>query len=181
MNIVDMIPMANFVAPILVTTSAAATATATQKKQTSARSRNKSRKKSTASTQPTTLEITSAVSDNSAVVSGTENTNGPFSAFEQAFGSIDIDCFSYEGCLRNTTQQIENHPPTSKEVSINSALITTIIWVHCRFPRFNQLYIIIRTNFKPLTGIEGSSAITITASFFNASAAAISSSYISIH
>jgi hypothetical protein len=99
---------------------------------------------------------------------------------EQAFVSTEICCYSYEGFFSNTTQQIENHQSTSNEVSIDSALITTIIWVHCRFPLLYQLYIIIRTNFKLSTSTRGSTAITIKMSFTNTSAAAISSSYISV-
>jgi hypothetical protein len=131
MKILDMIPMANFVEPVFVTTSAAAT-TATQKERTSATSSNKRSKTSSASTQPTVLEITSALSDNSGVVSGTENTNGPLPAFEPASGFTEIGCFSYDGYFSNTTQQSENHQSTINEVCINSALITAIILVHCR-------------------------------------------------
>jgi hypothetical protein len=122
MEILDMIPMANFVEPIFVTTSAAAT-TATQKERTSATSSNKSSKNSSASTQPTALEITSALSDNSGVVSGTENTNGPLPAFEQASGFTEFGCYSFDEFFSNTTLQTASHQPTSNEVSINSALV----------------------------------------------------------
>jgi hypothetical protein len=112
-----MIPMANSMAPTLITTSVAATTTSTQMEQTYATSSNISGQNSTTSTQPTALEIISTLSDNSGGVSGT------VPAFEQTSGSMDIDCFSYEGFFSNTTQQTENHQTTSNEVSINSALV----------------------------------------------------------
>ncbi|XP_033608049.1 uncharacterized protein LOC117282450 [Cryptotermes secundus] len=139
MQMLEMIPMslANSVAPIsIATTSAAATTAATQKaqipsisysagnnwKRPSATSVNKSSKNSSsASTHPAAVEITSTLSDNSGVANGTENTNGPLPAFEQAFGSTEIGRYSHEGFFSNTTQQTENHQPASNEVSINSA------------------------------------------------------------
>ncbi|XP_023713699.1 transcription factor SOX-6 [Cryptotermes secundus] len=115
MYILDMIPMANFAAPILITIPAAATTTATQKEQTSATSSNKNSKNSSASTQRTSLEITSTLSDNSGGVIGTENTNSPFPSFKQAFGSEEIGCFSYEELVSKTIHQTENHQSTSNE------------------------------------------------------------------
>jgi hypothetical protein len=137
MQILNMIPMsvANFVGPIYVTISAAATTTrttttttttTTQRAWRSATSSHSSGKNSSASTQPTALEITGPLSDNSGAVSVAENTNSPLPAFEQAFGSTEIGCYSHEGFF-NTNQQTENHQSSSNEVSINSSLITTIM------------------------------------------------------
>jgi cobalamin biosynthesis Mg chelatase CobN len=158
-----MIPMclANCVAHLSVTTSAAATTAATQKAQTSATSSNKSGKNSSASTQPTALEITSTLSDGSGVSSGTKNTNGPLPAFEQASGSTEIGCYSHGGFFSNATRQTENHQSASNEVSVSYGVITAVIWVHCRFLLLNQLCIIIRTNFKLLTSLQGSTTIEI--------------------
>jgi hypothetical protein len=158
MKILNMITMANFVEPVVISTSAAATTAATQNEQTSATSSNKNSINSSASTEPNVLEVTS-ISDNSGVISGMYSTNSPLPTFEEAFGSTEICCYSYEGFFSNTTQQNKNHQSTSNEVSINSALIVTTIWVHGRFPLLCQLYII-RTNFKPSTSTRSSTAIT---------------------
>jgi lysozyme family protein len=107
MQILEMISMclAKCVAPLSITTSAVATTTAAQKAQTSATSSNKNGKNSSASTQPTALEITSTLSDSSGVASGTKNTNGPL----QASGSTEIGCYSNEGFFSSATRQTENH------------------------------------------------------------------------
>jgi hypothetical protein len=84
-------------------------------------------------TQPIGLEITSPQSDSSGVGTGADNTNSPLLAFEQVSGSTEIGCYSHEGFF-NTTEQTENHQSTSNEVSISSALIMRIMWVHCGFP-----------------------------------------------
>jgi hypothetical protein len=86
--------------------------------------------------QAPALEITSTLS----VANGTENTNSPVPAFEQGSGSTEIGCYSHEVFFSNTTEETENHQSTSNEVSIISALITTVISVQCRFPLFRINY-----------------------------------------
>jgi hypothetical protein len=68
-------------------------------------------------------------SDRSGVVSGTENTDILALAFERAFGFPEIDCSSGEISVSTTTEETENHQSTNTEVSIISALITTVILV----------------------------------------------------
>jgi hypothetical protein len=54
--------------------------------------------------QAPTLEVTSTPGDNSGVANGTENTNSPVLAFEQAFGSTEIGCYSHEVFFSTNTE-----------------------------------------------------------------------------
>jgi hypothetical protein len=112
------------------TTAAATTTAANQKpktpsithnagngrKQTTAASSNRSRKSSLSANK---LPAANTLSDNSHVASGTENTNVPLPAFEQAFGSTEIGRYSHEGFF-STTQQNENQQCARSEDSVNS-------------------------------------------------------------
>jgi BRCT domain type II-containing protein len=69
------------------------------------------------------LQIVSTLSDSSGVANGTQNTNSPVPAFEQASDSTEIGSYSHKVFFRTTTEETENHQSANNEVSIISALI----------------------------------------------------------
>jgi hypothetical protein len=101
----------------------------------------------------------------------------PVPAFEQASGSTEIGCGSHEVFFGTTTEETENYLSTSTEVSIISALITTVISVQCRFPLFRINYALSsQPTSNCYTSPQGSTIVTITVSFTSTLATAIISS-----
>ncbi|KAJ9597216.1 hypothetical protein L9F63_011938, partial [Diploptera punctata] len=116
----DHLSVASTSAVATTTANTAATKSETPSSATSGQQQstitpqNKNSKTTTSNSQSNITDVTTTLTDSTNVSNGTENSNGPLPAFEQAFGSTEIGRYSHEGFF-NTTQQNENQQSTNNQ------------------------------------------------------------------